>query len=205
MLFVHTDEQWEALASEPRQELLQFLGAIGPASIAEVAHRMNAAPDGQYHHARVLLRAGIIRAVGERHTGRRREVIYDLTAARLRYDVDIAGGRNLDRLRAMLRSRLAHASKNFDRALSARDIRLEEPLADALIESASSWLDDESFARVMRHLQSAAQIMASSKRSGGGRMFSLTLVLAPLVRSRRGDVRPTKRLERMRLDASRAG
>lgn len=196
-LFVHTDEQWEALASEPRHEIMQFLGALGPSSIAQLAHAMNAAPDGLYHHVRRLLNAGLIRSLGERHTGRRREAVYDLAAHRLRFDVDVPSGRNADRLRAILRARLARASSNFDRALAARELRLEEPLADSLIEGTSAWLDDETFQKVLRHLQSAAQIMAAGKRSRRGRLYSLAIVLNPLVRQRQGDVRPTRRLAAM--------
>ncbi|MBL8746207.1 MAG: helix-turn-helix transcriptional regulator [Phycisphaerae bacterium] len=198
LLFVHTDDQWEALASEPRHEIMQFLGAIGPASIAELAHAMNAPPDGLYHHVRKLLRAGLIRSVGPRHTGRRPEAVYDLVAERLRFDFDVLSGRNADRLRAMLRARLNHASRNFDRALAARELRLEEPLIDSLVECESSWLDDDSFQRVLKHLQSAVQIMGAGKGTRRGRLFSLAIVMNPLVRSRRGDARPTRRLAEMR-------
>lgn len=198
LLFVHQDEQWEALASEPRQELMQFLGAIGPASIAELAHRMSAPADGLYHHVRVLLRAGLIRAIGERRAGNKREMVYDLSAQRLRFDLDIASGRNADRLRAIARARLSHAEKNLARALAMRELRLEEPLANAMIDGGSAWLEDEAFSRVVRHLQSAAQIMMSSTRAGRGRLYLLTMALAPLMRRRRADVRPTQRLARMR-------
>ncbi len=197
--FVHTDEQWEALASEPRHEVMQFLGALGPCSIAELAHAMNAAPDGLYHHVKRLLGAGLIRSVGERHTGRRREAIYDLTAQRLRFDVDIPTGRNADRLRELLRERLVHAEKNFGRALAAKEVRLDEPLADSMIEGVSSWLDDESFQKVMRHLQSAVQIMAAEKRTRRGRLYSVTIVMSPTIRLRPGGVRPTKRLALLQL------
>lgn len=198
--FVHTDDQWDALASEPRHEIMQFLGAIGPCSIAELGHAMNAAPDGLYHHIKRLLGAELIRSVGERHTGRRREAVYDLTAHRLRFDVDIPTGRNADRLREILRERLTHAGKNFGRALAAKEVRLEEPLADSVIESVSSWLDDESFAKVMRHLQSAAHIMAAGARSRRGRLYSLAMVMSPLVRGRKGDIRATKRLTAMKRE-----
>lgn len=197
-LFVHTDEQWEALASEPRHEVVQFLGALGPSSITELANAMDAAPDGLYHHVKRLLAAGIIRSIGERHTGRRREAVYDLTAQRLRFDLDIPSGRNTNRLRAILRARLAHAGKGFEGALAARAVRMEEPLADSMIEGVTSWLDDESFEKVQRHLQSAVQIMAARKRSRRGRLFSMTIVMNPTVRSRSGGVRPTRRLAALR-------
>jgi predicted transcriptional regulator len=197
-LFVHTDEQWDALASEPRHEVVQFLGALGPSSIAELASAMDAPADGLYHHVRRLLAAGIIRSVGERHTGRRREAIYDLAAQRLRFDLDIPSGRNINRLRAILRARLAHAEKGFERSLAARAIRMEEPLADSVIEGVTSWLDDESFEKVRRHLQSAVQIMAAGKRSRRGRLYSVTIVMNPMVRARDGGGRPTKRLAGLR-------
>lgn len=197
-LYVHTDEQWEALASEARHEVMQFLGALGPCSIAELAHAMDAAPDGLYHHIRLLRDAGLIRSLGLRHTGKRRETVYDLSAQRLRFDLDIPTGRNTNRLRAILAARLDHAGKSFDRALSARALRLEEPLADALIEGVTSWLDDDSFQKVQRHLQSAVQIMAARKRSRAGRLFALTIVMNPAVRRRSGAVRPTKRLAALR-------
>lgn len=191
--FVHTDEQWDALASAPRQEILHYLGPIGPCSIAELARAMNAAADGLYHHVRRLLAAELIRDVGERHTGRRRERVYDLAGERLRFDVDIATGRNVARLSAILSKRLAGAGGSFDRAMRARALRLDDPIADAMMEFATGWLDDDGLARVLRHLQSAAAIVAAGRRARRGRLFSLGLLLNPQVRAREGATRPTKR------------
>lgn len=193
VFYVHTDAQWECLRSPVRHEIVQFLASLGPSSIAELARAMDVAPDGLYHHANRLAAAGLIRVAGEVHTGRRRERRYDLAAERLRFDVDIATHRNIDRLRQMLRARLAHADAEFDRALRARRLRVEEPLADILMDAGCAWLDEDTLQRVRRHLQSVQQILAVGRRTRAGRLFSLTIVMSPVVRARDSATRPTKR------------
>lgn len=198
LCYVHTDEQWEAISSARRIEILQHLLALGPCSIADLAWSLDAPPDGLYHHVRTLTRAGLVREAGDRHTGRRRERLYDAAALRLRLDVDVGEGRNIGRLRAFAEAHLDRGRDALAQALRAKTIRLEEPLADTLIESAAARLDDESFAKVRRHLQSAIQILASARRSGSGRLYALTLLMCPLSRTRGADTRPTNRLARRR-------
>lgn len=184
LLYIHTDEQWEALDSDVRLELLQFLTTLGPCSIREAALAMDAAPDGLYHHLRLLVASGLARETGERHTGRRREKLYDAAAERLRYDIDVGTGRNTERLTALLRAHLRRAERSFIRAIRAREMRLEGPIADTLFDSASAWLDDETAEKVRRHLTSALSIMAAARRVRRGRLYTLTAVMSPLRRPR---------------------
>lgn len=196
-VYVHTDAQWACVCSPVQHEVVQFLAALGPCSIVELARAMDAAADGLYHPIKRLVAAGLVRGCGDRHTGRRRERLYDVAAERFRFDVDVATNRNTDRLRAMFRARLEHAERLFDGALRDRRVRVEEPLADTVIDAGCAWLDDDSFQKVQRHLQSALQIMASRRRARAGGLYSLAVAFSPAGRARDNSTRPTKRLAAM--------
>lgn len=202
VFYIHTDEQWEAVCSDVRAEIVRFLTDLGPCSIAQLAAAMDTAPDGLYHHIRRLASAGLIRALGLRHTGRRRERLYDVTAERLRLDVDVTAGRNTDRLRRLLGATLQRTTSIVADAIEGRIVRLEEPIANTLIRSDSAPLDEEDLARVQRHLAAIAQVFAAARASNRGRLHSLTSILSPLVRARNGATRPTKRLASLRPEGS---
>lgn len=65
----------EAIASPVRQELLLALGE-GRASVRELAARLGRTRPSLHYHAGVLERAGMIKAVEVRGTGREREAVY---------------------------------------------------------------------------------------------------------------------------------
>ncbi|HEY5926410.1 MAG TPA: winged helix-turn-helix domain-containing protein [Kofleriaceae bacterium] len=65
----------EAVASPARQELLLALGE-GEASVRELAVRLGRSRSALHYHAGVLERAGMIKSVEVRGTGRERETVY---------------------------------------------------------------------------------------------------------------------------------
>ena len=73
---VHTGRAaLDAIASPARQELLLAL-SDGQASVRELAARLGRSRSALHYHARVLERAGMIKSVEERGTGRERETVY---------------------------------------------------------------------------------------------------------------------------------
>ena len=78
-LLLTTPEQRTAIASTVRMELLEHLHA-GPATVADLAHRMGRTPNSLYHHVRLLVAAGILRQVDVRRSGAREQAVYDVTA-----------------------------------------------------------------------------------------------------------------------------
>ncbi|MDX2116015.1 MAG: hypothetical protein SFZ24_10430 [Planctomycetota bacterium] len=197
-LFVHTDEQWDAITSAPRLEIVQFLTDLGPASLAQLALALARPADGLYHHARRLLAAGLVRQLGARRVGPQRERLYDVAADRLVLDVDVATGRNADRFVRLARVHLEHASELLRSALDARLPRLDPELGDTFAFTETAWLDDAALAQVRHHLAAIRRITASRRARGPGALHALTIVATPAIRSRNEDARPTRRMRALK-------
>lgn len=204
VVFVHTDAQWEALSSPRRVEMVQTLQSRGPLALAEVAHLLDAAPDGLYHHARLLERAGLIRAVASRRVGTRTERLLDVTAERLRLDVDVVEDRNSDRLLRLLGVYARRAERHLRAALAVRSGRLDGPAPDIVVHADAAWLDDEDLARVTQLLDELRSIFEHGRSRRQGRLCSLTMAMSPLVRARDSAARRTKRATRIAEDMAHA-
>lgn len=184
IVFVHTDSQWEALCSEARLEVLRFLHSGGPCSIRDLSSAMGWAADGLYHHVHVLAACGLVREVGRRRVGKRMERLYDAAGERLRLDVDISTGRNVDRLLTLVRAVLRGAADAVGSAVRARLVRLDEPIENTLIRGDSARLAEEDIAEVRKHLDAIARIFESRRGTPAGSLHSFAAVLSPLVRAR---------------------
>lgn len=197
VIFIHTDAHWEALSSPRRVELLQTLQSRGPLSLPEAAHLLDAAPDGLYHHARLLEQAGLIREVEQRRVGKRTERVLDAAADRLRLDVDVEHDRNSGRLLKLLGVYTRRAERHLGAALTQRIGRLEGPAPDIIVHADAAWLDDEDLARITELLDAVRAIFEHGRARRRGRLCSLTLALSPLVRPRDSATRRTKRSARI--------
>lgn len=182
--YVHTDEQWDAVCSDIRWEILQHVQSCGPSSIPELACEMAAASDGLYHHVRKLHAAGLLRDLGARHTGRRFERVYDAAADRLRFDIDTASGRNSSRLLRILKQQSGRTSKRFRAALAAHAARVEEPFATAIIDSEAARLDEDDLAELRKHIGAIRRLFSACRARRCGTLSVLTLTLCPVVRPR---------------------
>jgi predicted transcriptional regulator len=193
VIFIHTDAHWEALSSSRRIEMLQTLQSRGPLSLPEVAHLLDAAPDGLYHHARLLERAGLIREVEHRRIGRRTERVLDAAAERLRLDVDVEQDRNSGRLLKLLGVYARRSERHLRDALTQRIGRLEGLAPDIVVHADAAWLDDEDLARVTELLDGIRAVFEHGRARRQGRLCSLTVALSPLVRPRDSASRRTNR------------
>jgi predicted transcriptional regulator len=77
-------EQVKVLASGFRVDLVYAFRLYGPASIPELAPKLNRDQDSLYHHVRKLLAAGVLQEVEKRKRSTKTEAVYDTVADRLR-------------------------------------------------------------------------------------------------------------------------
>lgn len=81
---IDTTRKVRALTSPLRRRFVDVLSQRGPASVREVAAEMDRPPATLYYHLRQLEDAGLVRAVGERATGKRPETLYELVSDHFR-------------------------------------------------------------------------------------------------------------------------
>lgn len=188
-LLISTPAQWAAVASPVRLEILEFMRAIGPASVAELARSTDRPADGLYHHVRTLLRAGLLRQVGLQRTGRQSEAVYDLAAQTLRFDFDPVTGRNMDRYRKVARTVLRMTERLVGSALHRAGLRLDGPSKDLWCRIEAGWVSPADLAQLNHHLTAVNEILERGRTVREGRLVYWTCVLVPALRRRSADWR----------------
>lgn len=73
---IREDQQRRAISSPLRMELIGLFTDGAPLSVATIAERMGRPATAIHYHVRVLEKAGLLRRVGKKQSGRRPEALY---------------------------------------------------------------------------------------------------------------------------------
>ena len=184
---IRTEQQWLALTSAVRFELMTYLVACGPCSIAELAKQMDTRADGLYHHVRKLQAAGLVVENGFRRAGRQIEVIYDVVAEKLVFEGIGADPNKQSLVSKLLRSVNRRCERQFEDALENGLISFSDENRTAYIRGDTTWLNQQELKRVQEHVDAILQIFAKGRQRRNGDLYALTLNFCPLVRERRKD------------------
>lgn len=196
-LSIERPDQWKAIVSGPRAELIEFLLAIGPCSVFELAQHLDVAPDSLYHHVKKLVAAGIVREVGVQNAGRQVERLYDVAAEDFDFHVDIESGANLEPFWDLARTLLRRAERLLQRSFAARAGSVRAGSRDTHVRSSTAWLTREQIDAVNGHLEAVRKIFEQGCRQREGSLHSLTVVMNPVVRTRSARSRKTGRVLEM--------
>ncbi len=187
---ISRDEEWDAINSAIRLEMLVLIVTIGPCSIRELAEQLDRAADGLYHHMRILVASGLVVEVDRRKVGKQTEVIYDAIARDITIDRDIAHRKTRERISRLFRTMIQHAQRMMEAALHDPQTMLEGENQNVKLSWTASWLDDRQLARVRAHQDAINEILQAGLKQRKGRLFAVLTYLAPIIRTR-GSEKPT--------------
>ena len=176
---IQTSKHWEAVSSAIRFEILSFLVACGPCSVAELARQMGTRADRLYHHVKKLVSAEIVEEVGHRRVGKQTESVYDLVAEKLEFDINV----DSERFMKLLKSIHRRSERTFQNALDHGLVNFTDKKRNSYICGDTSWLTREERLRVNTHLEAIFDIFAKGRKDRNGELFSLTLNLSPIHRT----------------------
>lgn len=170
----------EAVASPHRLEVVSALGEAEQASIAELARRLGRTPHSLYYHVKRLVSAGVVVPAETRRRGRRDERIWKLAGERILLGAQAgstpASVKTSKAIDAMLRLTARELSAAVRRHHGRRD-GAPTPITGVRMKGQ---LDERTVRRIVRLLdQIGRTVQAANRRSRPGRMFTITLVLAP--------------------------
>ncbi len=172
---IEKDVHWRAITSPRRLELLEFLLAEAPCSIAELADAMDVAADGLYHHMRILLKANLVREVGSVLVANRNVPVFDVAARELHFVPD-----DDDRLPALWRS----LSRSAERLIDERGVDVNEEELFSL-GGETGWINEERTQKIRTHLAHIKRLLAEGRQDRDGQLVSFTHLLLPVERKRR--------------------
>ena len=180
-LVIDDPRQLAALASPVRLELLEQFGLWGPCAVADVAGRMERAPDSLYYHVRKLVELGLLEQVSERRKGSRLEALYRLPAKEIEIERRTKGLARQNTSKA-IHAILRLAGRELDAALDDDLIEDEGPKRRLYGRRTRGRLSWKAIAEVNRHLGAIEACFAKEavrKGSQSGHSVALTLILTP--------------------------
>jgi hypothetical protein len=162
---IRKQKQLAALASAARQEIADVLAEAGPLSVAEIALILGRPADALYFHVRALKLARLVRQVGYRYRGMRKEALFRTISPELRLEYAPCSEPNR---RAVTPLSVPCAGRQRELWGLRRVSRLTLP----------------QLAAVNRSIERMRQ--ATAKSRGRGRRYAVTVLLAPLDHRSRG-------------------
>ncbi len=176
-----------ALGSPARQEIVDGLQALGPASLSELGSALGRAPDSLYYHVRKLLRVGLVVQTGTRGEGVREEALFD-TPGQLVIDHEPATAGEKANLLRVLAATLRAAERDLRTAFaSGLAIYRRTARRNTWGARTKGWLTRDELREVREHLESAAAILAQGRKRRGAALHTVTFALAPVAPSERID------------------
>jgi len=186
-------DQIRALIAPARQEIIDALEVVGPATVAAIGAVLGRAPDSLYHHIRLLLKVGLIEVVETRVQERTREAVYDLSGPSMAIVYDLKDRRVRDSLEALSRSMTRIAHRDFARAIAGDDAIVDGPRRNLRSARIVGSLDDRQLEELNRLYARIAEIMSGHAHAGDQRrLHAVTFLVAPLERKRRATGRQGK-------------
>ena len=180
-LLIERPEQLAALTSPVRLELLELFGIWGPCAVADVAERMERAPDSLYYHVKKLTSVGLLEHVRDRRMGHRAEAIYRLPARQLEVPRNNEGPAREQTSKA-IHAILRMAGRELDAALDDEEALDEGPKRRLYGRRMNGRLPWKAIAEINRHIGEIEAIFAreGTRRSRRqGHTAVVTLIFTP--------------------------
>lgn len=178
---IRNPRQIAALATPARQEIVDGLQALGPCSVAQLAHSLGRAPDSLYYHLRKLEAVGLVIACAAQ-AGLGREEAFYKTPGRMVLDFQPQGPAQRQSLLRLIAAALRAAQRDLQEALAGGLARYKRGRGrNAWGARTQAWLDARELATVQEHLLAIHEIFAAGRRRPDAAQHALTFVLTPLV------------------------
>lgn len=126
VFWLESYEHFELLGDATRLEIIELL--MAPATVAELAERMNVPRTRLYHHVNLLEQAGLIRVVDTRQSGVQTEKIYQAAARNFRPSKEfMRTALPRDKAQAIIKSLLGSTQADFIHSVESGAALLEDP------------------------------------------------------------------------------
>ena len=168
------------VTSPLRLQMIAVFESVGPMSVAELADHLNLSADGLYHHIRIMLKTKILIELGFRKTGRIPEAVFDLSADKIDFDVDLAKGKNVEHLDKLNKAVMRNAGRVLQSALTSGDGKLAGAGRNTYARYETAWLDDKDLAKVRAHIEAISKIFRGSRTRKSGTLMMANCNLSPL-------------------------
>lgn len=177
-----TPAQLGAMASSVRLAIVQRLDVDGAATARELAERLGRPVTALYHHLGQLEKAGLVRVVERRSTGRRPEAVYAMTSRRLSSTDAVrtpGGRRNLLKVAARA---IGASLRAFAAAAVQTAARFEGTQRNCAVRHLVFRADPAQLARINSLIDALEEAGARTCERGEDMLLTVVLATAPTKR-----------------------
>ena len=181
-LIIRDAETLRALRTPLRREILESLIRSRSASVKDLASDLGRAPAALYYHVHELVRAGLIREVRKRATGKRLESVYEPAAPRVEIDRSVRSRAFLGALTDLQRATLRTAEREITRALASGGAARGAPRESPSLVRLTARLRPRAAAKARKMLRDLARFLAENDDPQARDTYALTAALVPVRR-----------------------
>ena len=172
--------QRKVLGSPVRIELVEQLTRRGPASVAELAARLEREPSSLYYHVRLLREAGVIALAEHRGSGRHEEAVYAATAEQVTVVCDLDSEESIRAEEQSVGALLRLAQRNYSQAMRDGEARPEGVDRDLCAQRIRANLDAAGRAELNRRVEELFEFLRREREQDRGTPISMTLMISPI-------------------------
>ena len=171
--------QIRALASSVRQDIVDVLAAIGPATTPEIARALGRRPDGLYFHLRLLSRVGLVKEGQRTNASGRTVALYNIPGRPLRIKYDLSNPAGAQAITRVTASMLRTANRGFKRAAANGVARVSGPQRELWAARTRGWLTEDGLKEVNESFARLIELFNTRPAPGNTCSYEVTLILSP--------------------------
>ena len=173
--YISDPESLKVLASPVRKEIVDYIEANGPSSIAELSVQLRHSPTALYYHVDMLVKAKLMLNCGVQKGKRRSEEVFDVVGA-LRVKYRPNDKKNVEACKKLTDAMLRVTSKDYKEGLHPDLAVVEGKYRNIRSMRIQAWLTKSELAEVNLHIEKITEIFKTGKRGDRKQLCSLTMV-----------------------------
>ncbi|WDI32724.1 winged helix-turn-helix domain-containing protein [Hyphococcus flavus] len=177
--YIKSPDQRELLASTRLQPIGDLLSAKGPMSVKEIAAALGQRPSALYHHIKKAVKAGLIVETGSRTINRRKEVLYDTPAVKMRFGFSVADKKLKPLWRKIQTAHSRQADRDFIGALDNSKIIDDGPQRNLRTFRLVGAPDPVALSKINQKIEEISALMWESAGQDNP-LIAITCVVAPM-------------------------
>lgn len=175
-------EQFKALTSPVRGEIIDLIELTGPMSVAEMAEHMGRPLDSLYYHVRRLLKVGLLVETDKRKTIRQWESVYDLPGRPISLDYVSSQAAHVREVIKTTGTILRMTERDVRAAFRKKLVSGSGVRRNVVHSRFIGWCTEEEVREIRKQISSIKERLHSNSRDRNekSRLYALTTILVPL-------------------------
>lgn len=177
--YITRPEQHTLLTSTRLQPIGDLLSVKGPLSVKEIAAALGLRPSSLYHHINKAVNVGLIVEAGRRVVNRRKEILYDTPAVKMRFGFSVADKKLRELWRKIQTAHSRQSDRDFTKALTEAEIVDDGPQRNLRTFRLVGAPDPDALAQINKKIEEIGELMWQSAGQDNP-LIAITCVVAPL-------------------------